>query len=97
MSSIIPHDEYGLSADDYLKLADDDMSANAKIAYVLNRMKWASRKPVRQLVEETGIPTATLNRALSGERDMRMTQFMLLSYAVGSSPAEVIDLAWGMP
>jgi transcriptional regulator with XRE-family HTH domain len=68
---------------------------NTAVATALREAKAAmpQRKPVRILVVETGIPTATLNRLLNDERDISVTQLAKLADALNTTPTALLERA----
>lgn len=66
---------------------------NRAVAAELRAAKGVAKLPVRVLVERTGIPTATLNRLLNGERDIKVSQLYALTDALNVSPVKLVERA----
>jgi transcriptional regulator with XRE-family HTH domain len=60
---------------------------NLALAAELRAERGAKQMTVKQLSEAAGIPTATLNRVLAGERDINITQIGHLARALSIDPA----------
>lgn len=74
-----------------MEISKDDI--NQALAAEIRAAKGAAKLPVRVLVERSGIATATLNRILNGEREIKVTQMYLLADALGVAPAHLIERA----
>jgi transcriptional regulator with XRE-family HTH domain len=66
---------------------------NQALAAELRAAKGAAKLSVRVLVERSGLATATLNRMLNGERDIKVSQLYLLADALGVSPVQLVERA----
>lgn len=66
---------------------------NERIAAALRGFKAEAKLSVRVLFERTGIPTATLNRNLNGEREITVAQMAVLADAMGVTPMHVMRRA----
>jgi len=69
--------------------------ANDSVARVLRGIKAEQKLSVRVIVERTGIPTTTVNRMLSGQRDIKITQLFKLAECFGVELADVFRKAAG--
>lgn len=79
-------------------MTERDVDYNKGIARALRGFKAEAKLPVRVLHDRTNIPTATINRILNGERDIRVTHMAVLAEAMGVTPMQVMargnEAAW---
>lgn len=63
---------------------------NAAVAKILDARKHELRKTFDQLEVDSGVNSRTLKRLLSGERPIRMGQFIAIVAALDLSPSYVV-------
>ncbi|WP_161805490.1 helix-turn-helix domain-containing protein [Frigoribacterium sp. RIT-PI-h] len=64
---------------------------NDRVATALRGFKAEAKLPVRVLHERTNISTATINRILNGELDIRVVHMAALAEALGVTPMQVMQ------
>ncbi len=71
----------------------DRDSAIAAVAAELRAERAATRMSIRTLSEESGIPEVSLNRYLSGKRDIPGSVLLSLGEALSIDPGVLLDRA----
>lgn len=64
---------------------------SSTIAERIVRLKDRAKMDQRKLRDETGISQPTLSRIISGKREPRMDEVILLAGALGVSPSEILE------
>lgn len=73
--------------------ADAADTLNEALAAELRAERGVTGKTFGSLETETGIPERTLMRIFKGERDLRASHLILLTTALGVTPADLIARA----
>lgn len=71
----------------------DTADAIAAIAAELRAERAAKRMTITQLSQRSGVPSATLNRYLAGQRDVPVSTIIALASALEVDPGELLDRA----